>query len=254
MGGHQSKQSIDDTVDIVSSSISTQTITDSLQVTNVNNQSISGNNNFVSNLSQIVNVTVKDASNIVAVNDSTMQANVTDQIAQKIEDKGIAALQALDGSKTTISDTINKYVSNNVTSDSVVTCIKKYANGNNFELSGSNNYVENDHQLVVANMITDCSINQDSHNEFTTNITTAINQYSSSVSENPFAFITDTIQAIAKSGMMFIAVIFIVLLAFILLFKFLHKPKASDNVQVRYVQPQSFEIPTVPASPAFPAA
>ena len=47
-----------------------------------------------------------------------------------------------------------------------------------------------------------------------------------------------------------IAVIFIVLLAFILLFKFLHKPKASDNVQVRYVQPQSFDIPTVPATPA----
>ena len=246
MGGHQSKQTVDDTLDISTSSTANNSNINAITVSSSNTGIISGDSNIVSGVTQTVEVTITADVWSNVKSDTDLQTSVSQSMQQKIEDKSVAMTQFLDKSKTDISNIVNNHVTQDVTVNNITKCTNAFNQSNTLIISGSNNYVKNYHQAVVATILADCSMDSASTQQFGTTMTTALNQYSSSVSENPFAFITDTIQTIAKSGMMLIAVIFIALICFVLLFKLLHKPKTSDNVQYIQVPQQDFAIPQVP--------
>ena len=249
MGGHQSKQTVDDTLDISATSITSNIITDHVTVKSQNTINVDGSSNYIDDVNQTLNVTITAEAWSNFNNKSAIQDDIINNIAQKIEDKGVATTQFLDKSKTDITARIHTHVETDITMKNLTECTNNYSNGNTINISGSNNFFKDIKQNATVAIIAKCSMESNSVQDFATTVTTAMNQYSSSVSENPFAFITDTIQTIAKSGMMLIAVIFIVLICFVLLIKLLHKRKASDNVQYIQVpqQQQEFTGPTVPA-------
>jgi uncharacterized membrane protein len=63
----------------------------------------------------------------------------------------------------------------------------------------------------------------------TNDISDIVNQHSTYDSENPFAFITDAIEAVMKSAMVFLAVIFIIIVCLVAIFMALHQKKKAPT-------------------------
>ena len=225
MGGHQSKQSVNISTSVVSNIVQESTLSCLTYMNGTNIINIVGNDNVVIDATQTTSITV----NSDCVSDTTQQAsiqnNLTANIAQTIKDNEVAMTQWMDHSSDDNEASLTQSVTSNVTLNTVVTCLNSLSGKNVLNVVGNSNVVKKSFQSSTLNLISQCLLSQGQVTNTVTDITDTLNQHNDYTSENPFAFITDAIEAIAKSAMMLIAVIFILLICFVVVFESLHHEK-----------------------------
>jgi hypothetical protein len=104
-------------------------------------------------------------------------------------------------------------------------------NGSNvINVSGNNNIVSKNTQTTAIKAISDCYMKSNNSSDTVSDITDGANQTNDHISDNPFAFITDAITAMAKSAMMIAGVIFVIVICFVFLFMYLSRSKSKSYI------------------------
>ena len=225
LGGHQSRQTVNATTSVVSNAVQNVTQTCITYVYGSNTFNISGDGNVVSGVNMKIGIRVDSTCTEEVTGKDTFQNVLQDKISQLLKDQEVAMTQWLDNSKDETKTNIKQSIENNITSNTVQTCVNKINMQNLFNISGNSNVVKNVLQEGTANVISKCMLTDDHVASTVNDVTNTINQHSEYESQNPFAFITDAIEAIMKNAMVVIAIIFIVVLCFIGLFMVLRRKK-----------------------------
>jgi hypothetical protein len=232
MGGHQSTQKVAEVVNIVGTAV--QKITQNcVTYENAGNTvNIDGMGNIVDQVNQSMTIKVDSSCMGQVTQDASFEDKIKSQISQMLSDQEVALTQWMDNSKDDSEADIAESISTNVTSTTVQSCVNDINSKNILNITGSGNVVAKIVQDSTSDMISKCLLGQGQTSTAVNNITNAINQHSKYTSKNPLAFITDAIQAMTKSTLILIAVIFIVLVCFVSLFLLLRrknkKPSAAQ--------------------------
>jgi len=218
MGGHQSKQSVSDSVSAVGSAV--QSVTQScINYVNAENViAIDGSGNVVGGVTQSLAISVDSKCSGEVTQDASFENNLANSVAQELHDQEVSMTQWLDNSGDTSSDAIKQSVSTNVTATTVQTCLNSINSQNILNVSGSGNIVKGVVQSGTVNLLSQCMLGQGQTSSTVNDITNTVNQHSVYDSENPLAFITDSIEAVMKTAVGAIAVVFILLICFVGLF------------------------------------
>lgn len=161
---------------------------------------------------------------------------LTDSIIQELKDQEIAMTQWLDpGGDLQITDIVQN-VTTNVTFKDVQNCIDSLQATQLSIVRGNNDVIVDNIQEQTMNLASTCMMRGDQTVDVVNDVTNTINQHSTYTSKNPFAFITDAIEATIKSAMAIAAVVFIAFVILILVFeigtKGHHKAAATPEVMV----------------------
>jgi len=227
MGGHQSKQSVNISTSVVSNIVQKSTLSCLTYMNGTNIIDVVGNDNVVIDTTQQVSITVNSDCISDATQQASLQANLTTNITQAIKDQEVALTQWMDHSSDDNEAALTQSVTSNVTLTTAVTCLNSLNGSNAVYVAGNSNVVKKSLQTSTSNLISQCLLSQGQVTNTIADITDTLNQHNDYTSENPFAFITDAIEAIAKSAMMLIAVIFILLICFVVVFESLHHKKTT---------------------------
>jgi hypothetical protein len=186
---------------------------------------INGNGNFVGGITQTMSISVDSTCSANIQQNAAFENNLQNSIAQVLKDQEIALTQWMDNSKDESDASINQTISTSVTANTVQTCLNSINSHNILNVSGNNNVVKGIVQSSTVNLISQCLLGQGQQSSTVNDVTNTVNQHSEYTSKNPLAFITDAIEAMMKSAMVVIAVIFIVLICFVALFMILRHGK-----------------------------
>ena len=225
MGGHQSRQSVNISTSVVSNIVQESTLSCLTYMNGANVINIVGDDNVVIDATQTVSITVKSDCVSDASQKTDLQTNLNASITQTLKDQEVAMTQWMDHSSDDNEASLTQSVTSNVTLKTAVTCLNNLSGKNILNVEGNANVVKRSLQTNTLNLISQCLLSQGQVTNAITDITDTLNQHNDYTSENPFAFITDAIEAIAKSAMMLIAVIFILLICFVVVFESLHQKK-----------------------------
>jgi len=223
MGGHQSKQTVKATTSVVTTAVQNVTQTCITYVYGSNTFNISGDGNVVSGVNMKIGIRVDSTCTAAVTGKTSFQNDLQNKISQLLKDQEVAMAQWLDNSKDETKANIKQSIKSNITSNTVQTCVNKINMQNLFNISGNSNVVKNVLQEGTANVISKCMLSDDQTVNTVNDVTNTINQHSEYDSKNPFAFITDAIEAIMKNATVVIAIIFIVVICFIGLFMVLRR-------------------------------
>jgi hypothetical protein len=231
MGGHQSKQKVAVSTDLAAKVVQT-TAQNCINVsTGANTIAIDGNYNVISGVNQSIALSVNSDCSTFADQQSSFNADLENSMSQVLKDQSVALTQWMDGSKSTQSDEITQSVKTNFTQHNVQQCVNRLNSVNLLSVSGTGNVIKDITQEATLNVLSQCIQQGDQTSDVVSAITNTVNQQATSVSKNPFAFITDAISAVFKSLVVGGVVIFIVFICFIFLFIILGKGKAlTDTV------------------------
>lgn len=187
---------------------------------------ISGNFNIIDGLSQTSSISITSDCVGHVKQTTSLDTIINDAISQTSNDQEIALTQWLDNSKDTTRTNLISNITTNVSSTTSQTCVNDLDSKNIFIVSGSGNIVKGAAQKSAIDLISKCLLGQEQASSVINDMTNTVNQHSTYTSKNPFAFITDAIEGVMKSSVGVIAIIFIVLVCFIIVFKVLrHKKK-----------------------------
>ena len=241
MGGHQSTQSAKDTTTVVSTAIQNVAQNCINYVNSDNDVVVSGNGNVVGDVTQTLSISVNSSCVAQLTQDAGFENNFENEVAQLLEDKEEAMTQWLDSSQDSVSSDVKNSITNNIKSDTVQTCLNNINSKNILDVSGNDNVVKNIVQSSTTNLITQCMLGQGQTSNTVNDVTNDINQHSQYTAESPFAFITDAIEAIAKSSMALIALGVIMLICFVSIIYILHRyhKKQADEKYIRLIAPPS---------------
>lgn len=232
LDGHKSTQKISQTTEIVANAVQ-QTTQQSVNYVNGNNLiNLSGSGNIVSDVTQTMSISVDSKTLAQVTQSATFQNTLTDTITQQIKNESIALTQWLDNSKEDNESQIYQSINTNVTSQTVQFCVNNINSQNILNVSGSGNVLAKVLQNSTVDMISQCLMGQDQSSKAINDITNTINQTSSSVSKNPFAFITDAIESVMKSAMAIAAIIFIVIVCFVGVLVYLQSRESKPKPEV----------------------
>lgn len=229
MGGHESKQTVTATTTIVATNISSATQNCVQVVVGGNTLDVSGNNNVVQDNNQSVTISVTAECVQRTVNDSNFQTNLNNKIVQDLKDKGVAGTQWLDNSKDSNDTTLTNSITTSVSNTTVQNCLMSLNGSNVINVSGNNNIVSKNTQTTAIKAISTCYSKSANASDTISDITDGANQTNDHTSDNPFAFITDAITAMAKSAMMIAGFIFVAIICFVFLFMYLSRDKRKPS-------------------------
>ena len=99
-----------------------------------------------------------------------------------------------------------------------------------FNCKGSGNVVENATQKQAESVMTKCIQSTDQTLQTTNDISNNVNQYSDYESKNPFAFITDAIEAILKNLMIVAVVVFVSVIIMVVVFEIVKDKKPQIKI------------------------
>jgi hypothetical protein len=218
MGGHQTKQSVEQSTKI-GANVMQKTVSNCLTTTlSQNCLNVSGSNNYVSGVHQSVSIGRDAKCSTFASQNNTFKNDLKSSITQALEDKEVAGLQWMDTSKDENTVAIKRDIEATFTQETVQACVDNHVVGNCINVTGTSNTVENITQEAVLNSFSDCILSEKQTSEMVNKITDTTNQHATYTSENPLAFIGDAMKAIATSIAAVAAVIVIVLICFVFLF------------------------------------
>jgi hypothetical protein len=241
MGGHVSKQAV---------AVSSKVVTNAAMKATQNclslmegNQviSIDGSNIIFSGNTQKLSLSVNSQCVSQMSQNGEFENKITDTITQELKDQEIAATQWLDPSADIQSTDIVQNVTTNITFDHVQNCINSLQGTQIIVVRGSNDVVANNIQEETMNLASTCMMSGSQAVDVINDLTNTVNQHSTYVSKNPFAFITDAIEAAIKSAMALAAVVFIAIVILVLVFEIGTKGhhKSADAPKVMVVPSSS---------------
>ncbi len=219
MGGHHSKQTVAESTSVAANIVQT-TAQNCISVAyGGNTVNIDGDFNNVSGVNQTVSVSVDSSCSTFASQDSTFTSDLQNAISQSLSDQEVALTEWMDDSRDDQGAYIGNQVTANFTQSTVQNCVNTLNGQNILNVTGTGNVVKDITQKMTLDLISQCILGNDQTNSVVSDITNAANQQATYVSQNPFAFITDAITAVLRSAMLTLAILFIVFICFILLFK-----------------------------------
>jgi hypothetical protein len=218
MGGDQSKQTSS-----MSESIATSVANESLQncfeyMSGDNLLVENGSGNYIADSSQRVTATVRQNCVSQNVNYSQIESDLSTKLDQNISATTTALTQWLDNSSTNNSSRIVSNVSTSLLNTSTQNCIQTTSVSNTISVSGRSNIINGALQDISDDIILNCALSNSDSSDAINSITDSTNQKSTYSSENPFAFLTDAIEALFKDAIVGVGVVFIALVCFIGLF------------------------------------
>lgn len=225
MGGDQSRLSVSVTDNVVMSAVQdvTQDCINSVDSSNVID--VTGGGNIVDRNTQKVSVKIKSNCIQESSQNAQFESKLQDTIAQSLKTQSVAMTQWLDNSSNDADSTLNQNISASVLSESVQTCLNTIATDNKIVADGYGNIITNNSQEDINELMSDCLLRDGQTSAIVNNLTNTVNQHSVYKSENPFAFITDSIAAVTKSAMLLFAAIFIIIVCFVGIFLALRDKK-----------------------------
>lgn len=232
MGGHSSSMSANMATNVVSTGI--YSVSQSCLVDANSSQQIiiQGNGNIINNTTQIMDIQINAKCYSDVKNNSTLQSTVDNTIAQALKDQEVATTQWLDSSGDNVSTSISTNITDSITISNTQNCVENLAGSQLLMIQGNSNVASNTLQKNVMTGLLSCVQNDANTSSFIQDTTNTINQHSDYQSENPFAFITDAIQAMFKSALVLAAVVFIIIVAMVFLFMVFHRRKPAAGPQI----------------------
>ena len=221
MGGHQSTQSVNTSAKLAASVVQSATQSCINIGSGSNIISFGGNNNVVDGVNQTVSVSVNSNCQVLTGQDSTFQAALASAATSTLDSQQVAMTQWMDNSHTDQSTSISNQLNTNLSQATAQTCLNQLAASNQLQFSGSGNVVKNIAQNATMDVISNCLMKNGQTNTMVSDITNTVNQHAQYKSENPFAFITDAITAVAKNITYTVALVFIAIVCFVVLYEIL---------------------------------
>lgn len=219
MGGHQSKQTVSVSTDIVTNAAlnvtqnclafmdGTQVITiygsGNIFKGNIQRSSLSVDSKCVSQMSQ----------------HGEFVSKLKDTIAQELKDQELAFSQWMDPSGDDQTTDIVQNVSTNITFDDVQNCVNSLQGTQLFIVRGDNNVIVDNLQEQTMALAATCLMGGGQAVDVVNDVTDTVNQHATYESKSPFAFITDAIESTMKSALAVAAVVFIALVILVLAFE-----------------------------------
>jgi hypothetical protein len=216
--GHESKQSVLSTT-TTTANIVQQTAQNCIDVSYGGNViDVNGNYNILSGVDQTVSLSVNSDCSTFASQNSTFNSDLSDAMSQILSDQEVALTQWIDTSKDTQYTNITENVTANFTQSTVQSCVNNLNGYNVLSVTGSGNVIKNITQDVSLNILSQCLIQNSQTGSSISDITNTVNQHSTYTSTNPFAFIADALESMSRSAMAIAAIIFIVIVSFVIIF------------------------------------
>jgi len=242
MGGHHSKQTVNNSVDIVSNVLFKQTQNCIGISEGKNFIGVFGDGNVVDGVYQDLSVNLDQRCVDQVTNQEKFQSNLKNGVVQSLKDREVALSEWINaGGDTQESDIIDS-ITTNLTSKVAQKCMLSLSGMNVLVLKGTGNVVENITQEQSEQLISNCLQTSNQAIKTTGDISNSVNQHSNHVSENPLAFISDAIEAVSNNSLHLVIIAFIAFVLLILSFIMLSgrkKPKigllnqAPPETQVR---------------------
>ncbi len=227
MGGHQSKQSVSVTSQVISRAI--QNVTQDCVSVGVgeNTISIKGDYNVFSGVSQKLSITVNEDCSTLAAQDSKFGADMASATASALGSESVALTQWLDNSKSSQSTNISQTVSNTFTTNVVKKCISSLTGMNNLFVSGNANVVKNVTQETAIDRVASYILSDGQTAGAATTVADTVNQHALYASENPLNFIADAVEASTRTALRALAIFLIVVACFVAIFIAARTPRRS---------------------------
>lgn len=221
MGGHSSKQSVSQTTNLVASAVTEQIQNCAGTVTSSNELDI-GNvyDSTVRNISQISRASYDANCVTSAVNDVQFLGDVSNQVAQQLENKGVALTGWADAGKTTQVENVNNNIQVSAKSTNEQNCAVAASSGNValiHDIFGST--VADIKQMSLVSAISRCAQNGEQSLQASASVSNASAQHLENVEENPLSFIGDFLQGLFGSMAMGVVVLLVFLVAIAFVFK-----------------------------------
>ena len=219
MGGHQSKQSVAVSSDLVTNAsmkMSQDCISfmDGSQVIAVN-----GSGNVVDGNVQESSMSVNSKCVAQLGEDGSFVNKLTDSVSQALKDEEIALSQWMDGSKDKQSTSIAENVTQNLTFEEAQKCLNTVQGTQVIMVKGTGNVVSDNLQEQSSQLVSNCLMSGSETAKSVNDVTNTINQHSTYKSDNPFSFITDAIEGVFRSAIAVAAVVFIAVVILVLVFE-----------------------------------
>lgn len=232
MGGHHSSQTMSATTDLV-----TNASLDIAQgclsyASGSQTMSIQGSGNVFEGNVQKANIVVKTDCFDRATQDGKFKLHLTDSISQSLKDQEQGLTEWLDPSGDDQTSSITESVTTNITLENVQNCVTNLNGSQVFVVPGDHNIVIDNMQDQSMTMASHCLMKNGQTTKAVYDVTNIFNQHSDFKEKSPFAFITDAIEALAKSALAIAAVVFIAIVILVLVFEarhFLHKHQSSST-------------------------
>ena len=221
MGGHQSRQSLSVSSDIVTAATLSQS-QDCISVSDGKNVlNVFGTGNVVQNVTQDMQFSInQNCSQMLQAKDD-FQQKLNAEIAQSLKNQDVALTSWLTPGSSRQSETISNSVTTNITTDLVQKCLTQMSGTNVINVQGSANVVQNVVQKQSQSIMAGCMQGNKQSLSTMTDITDTVNQNQQNVSKSPLSFITDAISATVRNVVVAIAIMFISVVLLVVLGKVL---------------------------------
>ena len=251
MGGHSSKQTVAMSASVVASAVQTVTQDCINYVYGGNTININGVGNVVSGVNQSMAIKVDASCSAQVTQAAAFASSMQNNVSQIMKDQEVAMTQWMDCSSDNSSTNISQSVAANITSATVQTCLNSINAQNILNVSGTGNVVTNVVQAGTVNLLSQCLLGQAQTSSTVNTMTSTVNQHSSYNSQNPFAFITDAIQAVFKSALVAVVGIFVLIIGLIFVYMVLrHRRHNKAAAQPTFIMMPSAAAPVAAAAPA----
>jgi len=221
MGGHQSKQSVNEIQQVVTNAVMTTTQNCIGLAQGTQFIGVFGDGNIVSENTQ--NLTLSFKSDCINTMDQSgsYETDLSSQLSQSLQDQTVAMTQWADNSKSSNSANISQYITTNINISNVQNCLSTLQGSQIITVRGNNNVVTKNAQNQVASMVGDCLMSGSQQSSSTATVADVINQKSQYKEENPMSFLTDALKGLGGNVMMILVVIFVVLIVIGIAYKML---------------------------------
>lgn len=237
MGGHQSRQSVSLSSSVITNATYSKT-SNCINVAQGNNIfSLYGNNNVIENVDQSTSLSV-DAK---CAQDLTQSQDFMQDLANKVvgtlKTQEVALTSWMTPGKSTQDTNVSNVVQTNISTKDVQNCLTQLSGTNIFSVVGSGNVVRSVVQNLSENKFGGCLGSNSQVVKASSDISNAVNQAQSDVQKNPFAFITDAIQAAVADVAIAVGVVVVVVVMVIVVAKLIRK--ASEDRKNRSTEPNT---------------
>jgi hypothetical protein len=229
MGGHQSTQSVNSSAKLAATVVQTAT-QDCINVGSGENiVNVNGNYNVIDGVKQNLSLSINSSCPVLTGQDSTFQAALSNALTNTNASQSVALTEWINNTRNTQESNINNQLQTNLTQSTAQKCLSSLNGANIQNISGSGNVVKNVAQNVSLNVISQCLMKNGQTNNMVSDITNTVNQHSVYKSENPFAFITDALTAISSNVVYTVALIFVALVFFAILYAAFRHHRADEK-------------------------
>lgn len=243
MGGHNSKQTVKTTNNLVTQAMLTAT-QDCVQYTDGNQVlGVYGSGNIVTGNVQKLQLSI-DSKCISAIKQKgDFKNKLENALSQTLKDQEQALTEWMDSSGDTQENDITNNIVNTITFNDLQECLSKVNGSQLIIVKGSGNVVAKNVQEQTQAIVSECVMGGGQAAEVANDVTNTVNQHSTYQSKNPFAFITDAIQAALKSAMVIAAIVFVAIVVLVIVFE------VGSTEKARAATPPSAATPPTPPTP-----